>query len=124
MGVAVVSTANTARDGTGTIATLLASAAAAADVTGGTRIDFVDIKATATTTAGMIRLFVSTDTGASWRLIREIAVTAITVSASVAAFESLVSINRDLPAGAAFLLGASTHNAEVFHVTGWGSDYT
>ena len=123
MGSVTVSTANTNRDGTGTIATLLASVAAAGDTTGGTRVDFVDIKATVSTTAGMIRLYVSTDTGSTWRMIREIPVTAITVAASTAAFETQIALNRDLPAGTANLLGASTHNAEAFHVTAWGGDY-
>ena len=124
MGVAVVSTANTNRDGTGTIATLLASVAAATDTTGGTRVDFVDIKATVTTTAGMIRLYVSTDTGTSWRMIREIPVSAITVGANTAAFETQIALGRDLPAGVANLLGASTHNAEAFHVVAFGGDYS
>jgi hypothetical protein len=124
MGVASISAANTNRDGTGTIVTVLASVAGGADVSGGTRIDFVDIKATGTTTAGMIRLYVSTDTGASWKLIREIVVNAITPSASLAAFETQLELSRDLPAGTANLLGASTHNAEAFNVTAWGGDYT
>lgn len=123
MGAVTISTANTNRDGTGTIATVLASVAAATDTTGGTRIDFVDIKATGTTTAGMVRLYVSTDTGTTWRLIREIPVSAITPGASTAAFETQIALGRDLPAGVANLLGASTHAAESFVVAAWGGDY-
>jgi hypothetical protein len=74
-------TANAARDGSGTIATLSTGTA------DGIRIDNVRIKATVTTTAGMIKFFYSPDSGTTNRLIGEVVVPAITVGAGVAAFE-------------------------------------
>jgi hypothetical protein len=110
---ALVSTANTARDGTGTIADVLVAGAS------GSRIDSVRIKAIQTTTAGMIRLFLNN--GVSAFLIKEIPVDAIVVGANTAGFDSLVALNVSIPNGSK--LGASTHNAESFHVTAFGGDF-
>lgn len=105
--VAQVTTANTARDGTGTIATVFTAGAS------GSRIDDVTITAVATTTAGMVRLFLHDGTNA--RLLREVAVSAITPSGTVAAFTaSLTNLALVLQSG--WSLRASTHNAETFNV--------
>lgn len=53
LGEVQISTANTNRDGTGTLGTVLVAG------TSGTRIDKIQITATGTTTAGMVRLFVT-----------------------------------------------------------------
>lgn len=53
--VAQVSTANTNRDGTGTLSNIVMASAKAL---GGMRIDAINIQAVSTTTAGMVRLFV------------------------------------------------------------------
>jgi hypothetical protein len=53
----------------------------------GSRIDRLKIKATGSTSAGLVRLFVSNDGGTNKRLVSEIAVTAITTSSTVPAFE-------------------------------------
>ena len=47
-----IATANTARDGTGTIGTLITAPAA------GTRVDTIEICAAGATTLGMIRMFI------------------------------------------------------------------
>lgn len=105
--VAQVSTANTARDGTGTLATVFTAGAS------GSRIDDIAITATGTTTAGMVRLFLHDGTNA--RLWREVAVSAITPSATVSPFSSLLgSLALVLQTG--WSLRASTHNAETFNV--------
>lgn len=106
-----VSAANTNRDGSGTIVTLCAGA------TAGTKVNQVRVKATVTTTAGMVRLYVSTDTGSTWRLFDEVPVSAITVGASTPAFQADRFYDNLILTGASDLLGASTHNAEAFHVT-------
>lgn len=108
--IAQVSAANTNRDGTGTIVTVCAGAAA------GSRISSVTAKAVVTTTAGMVRLYLSTDTGTTWRLCREIPVTAITASASVATFIGVVDFDDLVLFGPTDLLGASTHNAEAINI--------
>ena len=105
--VAQVTTANTARDGTGTIATVFTAGAS------GSRIDDVTITAVATTTAGMVRLLLHDGTNA--RLLREVEVSAITPSGTVAAFIASLS-NLALVLQSGWSLRASTHNAETFNV--------
>lgn len=118
LAIVAVSAANTNRDGTGTIVTVMAGAAA------GTRIYEVASQWTVTSTAGMLRLYISTDTGSTWKLFDEIPIAVAVGSASVP--ESRVSrpyANLVLPT-AAFLLGAATHNAEASTVTAMGADLT
>jgi hypothetical protein len=115
---AVVSAANTNRDGTGTIVDVVPT------TTNGARIDRVTVTFTVTSTAGMIRLYVHD--GSNYRLIKEIAVTAVTGSASVPEFTAEWSRSDglpvvDLPAGSK--LGASTHNAEASVVVATGGYY-
>jgi hypothetical protein len=110
------STANTNRDGsTGTYATAYTFLSAANKGLGG-RIDYLTVEATSTTTAGMIRLFVNS------ALVREIAVSAITPSATVKAWTIPASegadINGRLALGIVLAPGdvikLNTHNAESF----------
>jgi hypothetical protein len=106
-----ISTANTARDGTGSLSSVITGA------TDGTRIDRIVICATVTTTAGMVRLFI--DDGTNVRLWREVPVTAITVGASTAAFTSTISSPDSLPLLVLplnYILKAGTHNAEQIDV--------
>lgn len=108
--LAQVSTANTARDGTGTLASIITGVAS------GTRVDDLRIQATGTTTAGVIRLFLSLDGGTTNRLIREILVPAVTPSTSVEAWgTSLANLGILLP-NANAVLRASTNNAETFNL--------
>ncbi len=119
VGIAAISTANTNRDGTGTIGTVLSAGASSS------RIENVNIKATSTTTAGMIRLFIHD--GSTAHLLTEIPVLAITPAATLPAFQATVSAaNSDafpliIPTG--YSLRASTHNAETFNVIAQGGDF-
>lgn len=117
-GIGAVSAANTNRDGTGTIVSILTGVAA------GTRIFEIVAKATSTTTAGMIRLFISLDGGSTWKLYDEILVAAVTPSASVSTFRASVTPTNLLLPNASAILGASTHNAEAFNVSAQGGDLT
>lgn len=109
----VISAANSNRDGTGTLVDILTAGAA------GSKIDSVRIKATGTTTAGMVRLFLYD--GTNNFLIREIAVSAITVSSSVASFDYTEALNITLPLN--YKLRASTEKGETFHVSAFGGDF-
>lgn len=101
-----IATANTNLDGTtGTYGTLITAGAS------GSRIDSIQIKATGTTTAGMIRFFVSNS------LVREIPVVAITPSASVPSFNFVVNFDTPLILGASVVLTCSTQIAETFKIT-------
>lgn len=111
-----ISTANTARDGTGTIGAMSAAPAA------GRRVDTIEICATATTTAGMIRMFVHD--GTSYALLREIPVAAIIPSGTVAAWYTKLS-NLAIILKSGWSLRFSTHNAETFNVVAtFAGDYT
>lgn len=114
VGRARIATANGNRDGSGTLGTVLTC-------TADTRIERIDIVATGTTTAGMVRLFISDATNI--RAWKEVVVAAITVAAGVAAFSAIVDGSD--PANVLILpntwiLLAGTHNAEQFDVTAWG----
>ena len=119
-GIAQVTVANTARDGTGTLATVFTAAAT------GSRIDAINLKATGTTTAGMIRLFVHDGTTA--RLLTELPVVALTPAATLPSWEAQLNTNTMtqvlpiiLPTG--FSLRAATNNAETFNVIALGGDF-
>lgn len=108
-----ISAANTNRDGTGTVYVILTGGA------NGTRVDRVNWKATGTTTAGVVRLYLK-DTGTpSTRLLAEALVSALTPSATVKSAEGEF-VRTDgqplalVPSG--WTLLASTHNAESFDV--------
>ena len=112
-----ISTANTNRDGSGTIGTVLTPGA------DGTRVDGVRIQATGTTTAGVVRLFVRASAGGTWFLLAEILVTAVTPSTTIQAwsYDWLTRVPLVLATGN--LLGASTHNAETFNVHPMAGNY-
>jgi hypothetical protein len=102
-----VSTANTARDGTGTIATVFTAGSNAS------RVDDIWIVGTGTTTAGVVRLFVNDGTNS--RLWQEVMVTAITPSVSVQVFNTAL-FNQALILPNGWSLRASTQIAETFNV--------
>jgi hypothetical protein len=105
--VAVVSAANTARDGTGTLVTVFTAGAS------GSRIDDIRITAAGTVTAGVVRLFVHDGTNA--RLLQEVMVTAVTPSTTVETW-SFTLLNQALVLPTGYSLRASTNNAETFHI--------
>lgn len=107
-GVAQVSVANTARDGTGTLSTVYTAGAT------GARIDSLVVTATGTTTAGMIRLFISDNTDS--RLIKELPVVAVTPSGTIPAWNAEVRFDGGLVLQATWTLKASTNNAETFSI--------
>jgi len=113
-----ISTANTNRDGTGTIATIATGPATAAAAGVGKRINRVTVQATGTTTAGVIRFFISLDSGTTNRMICEKLVPAVTPSTSVPAFRMEVGelSGLILTGGGSCVLRASTNNAETFNI--------
>lgn len=115
IGRALISTANTNRDGTGSMATLATGA------TGhGTRVEYLRYKATVTTTAGMIRFFIYD--GVNARLWHELPVAAVTVSATVESAEGELVPTQALDLPAAYEVRVSTHNAEEFAVFAHGGN--
>lgn len=113
LAVAQASTANTATDGTGTLATVITAAST------GTKIYEVVIDAVGNTTAGMVRLFVNDGTNS--RLFDEFNISATTISSTVPTFRtSKTYSNLTLPSG--YSLRGSTHNAETFNIFAFGAD--
>lgn len=111
-----VSTANTNRDGTGTIVTIATGQSTAAESVG-KRVNRVTAKATGSTTAGMLRFFESLDGGSTWKFRAELPVDAITVAADTASFYGEIPELVGLVlVDSSHKLGCSTHNAETFHV--------
>jgi hypothetical protein len=113
----VISTANTAMDGSGTVGTVITAGA------NGTRIDRIRVQATTTTTAGRVRLFLYD--GSNSFALEECAIAAATVSATVSG--SVVELTfgdvRPLALPSGWSIRASTHNANTFSVTAYGADF-
>lgn len=114
--VATISTANANRDGTGTIVSLFSAGI------NGSRVERIQIKATGTTTAGMVRLFLYD--GTTYHLIQEVSVTAITPGTNTQSFTSSLAFGSATPLfiPVGYSLGAATNNAETFRVVAFGGD--
>jgi type IV pilus biogenesis protein CpaD/CtpE len=84
----------------------------------GKRIMRVTVQSTATTTAGVIRFFLSLDSGTTDRLICEKIVPAVTPSTTVAAWRTEVAelVGLILPGGTANKIYATTNNTETFNI--------
>ena len=126
--VSQVTTANTNRDGSGTTVEIAAGPTTAAGSGVGKRIVGVLVQATGTTTAGTIRFFISVDGGTTKRLIDEVAVPAITPSATTVAFQSMVGglVGIVLPGQVSSntqKLYASTEKSETFNIVVYGATY-
>lgn len=114
IGLVQATAANTARDGTGTLANVITGG------TSGTKIQEVTIQATGTTTAGMVRLYIFD--GTNNRLFDEFVVSAITVGASTAGFRVSRTYDNLVLPSSTYILKVSTHNAETFNVYALGGD--
>lgn len=117
IGQARTATANTNRDGTGTLSLIFTAGA------NGSRVKRILVKATVTTTAGMIRLYLHD--GSNYRLWLEIPVSAITPSASVAAwvYSSYLTGDQALNLPTGWKIYGAPHNATSFDFIIEGADY-
>jgi hypothetical protein len=109
-----IATANTNRDGSGTVATLITGAST------GTRIAEIVIKARVATTAGQVRVFLYD--GTTHYAFDEIAVAAASVSASVQGTRVSTTYNNLILPSASWSVRVSTNNAESIDVTALGAD--
>lgn len=115
IGMVQISTANTNRDGTGTLGDVFTA------TTDGSLIYYVRAQAIVTTTAGMVRLYLYD--GTNTRLVGEITVSAVTVGASTPGWAGEWHPAKPLYMASTWVLKASTHNAETFNVFAFGADY-
>ncbi len=118
--VAVITTANTGLDGSGTLNTNIWDVLTAAS--NGTTIQSITAKATVSTTAGMVRLFIYD--GTNTKLLTEIKVSAVTKSATAHSFSQRIDFNGiDLVLKSGWKLRATTQNSETFNVIAEGLDW-
>lgn len=112
-----IATANTNKDGSGTIANLFTAGSS------GSRVEEIIIKAVGNTTAGQIRFFVND--GSSNRLIWEVDVPAQTGTGINQTFSIILGAESFLPLilKPNQSLRVSTHNAETFNVFAIGGDF-
>lgn len=108
-GTTQIDTANTNLDGTGTLGTVYTAGS------NGGRVDQLRIQSVATTTAGMVRLFLY-DGSSNTRLIREINVPAVTPSGTVPAWGVNVEFEDGLVLQSGYVLKAATHTGDDFNV--------
>lgn len=93
LGVNTVATANTNRDGTGTIATIFTAGSS------GSKVNEIRLKASGQTAAGIVVIYVHD--GTNFRILTEITVTAITPNTTTVSYEStpIRFADLDLPTG-------------------------
>lgn len=105
-----IATANTNRDGTGTLGTLF-TAGASGSIFKGLRW-----QAEGTTTAGVIRFYIQAAGAGNNELKKEMLVTAVTPSATVEATSGEWYPTGGINLAATDVAKVSTHNAETFSV--------
>ena len=109
-GIVSISTANSNRNGTGTLGVIITGAS------NGTLVKRIIIKATGNTTRGMVRIYCNAN------IITEVEVPAVTKSAIDTSFSAVLNLNFKL--ASTNTLKASTQNAETFIITAEGLDWT
>lgn len=118
IGVASLSSANTALDGSGSITTLITGAAA------GTRVLEVDTQCSATSAAALVNIFLSLDGGSTWTLFDQITVTAATVSNTVKGNRNAATYANLILPNTSAVLGVTTSVAQATKVYALGGDLT
>lgn len=118
----VVDTANTAKDGTGTVVTVFT-----ADATNGGRIERIKVRAKGTNVATALRVWInngsSNATPANNTLFVESTIAATTLSEVAALADTEIAMNLALPAGYKVNITIGTTVAAGLHVTGIGGKY-
>lgn len=110
------STANAGANPAGTIATVVTFAKKG-------RLDRIVLKASTTTTAGILTIWIQPQGGGTWRILNQILVSAITVTTALGSFQRTYCSGIRYQQGD--LIGVSTEKAESFTATGyWTEDET
>ena len=112
-----VATANTGRDGSGTIATIYTPG------TNGGLLRWIRLQASVTTTAGVFRIFQRASAGGTWFLIAEILMTAITPSTTIQAWSYNWIPPEPMVLANGCLIGGAVHNAESVNATPFAGDF-
>jgi len=116
-----ITTANTAKDGTGTVVTVYTAGV------NGSRIDSIKIRHTGTSVATVLRIFINNGltnaTPANNTLFMEYSVPAATLTEVAAQIDMVVPLNLNLPAGYKANCTIGTTVAAPLALTGYGGDY-
>ena len=105
IGLATLTSANTARDGSGAITTIFT---AGADDSYVKRVTFIPAQATgAAVGAKVFCLFISPDSGTTWYFYNEVALTTSTPSTTAIAIKAIMSFPDGLVLENGYLLGAT-----------------
>lgn len=116
-----VATANTAKDGTGTVVTVFTAGA------NGSRVDYLKVRALGTNVATVLRVFVnnggSNATAANNSLIVDQTIAATTNSETAQLVDNIVQLDLSLPAGYKINVTIGTTVAAGLQVTAVGGDY-
>jgi len=117
-----VATANTAKDGTGTVVTVFT-----ADATEGGRVEKLKIRAKGTNTATALRVWInngsSNATPANNTLYTEATIAATTLSEVAALVDNEIILNLALPAGYKINVTIGTTVAAGLHICAVGGKY-
>lgn len=117
-----ITTANTAKDGTGTVATVFT-----ADATNGSWVEKIVFRSLGTNVATVARIFMNNGltnaTAANNTLFKEISLPATTVSETTAQADQELIIKVALPPGYKFNVTIGTTVAAGYSVTAVGGDY-
>lgn len=119
-GLGGITVANTNLDGSGTIVDIY-TAGAAASAANGSKLVTIKIKALQNTHEGMVRLFISNDSGTTYYLYKEICIPETVPSAYTPSFE--YTINDCFYLANGYIIAASTEKAEAFAITIEGDDW-
>lgn len=116
-----LTTANTAKDGTGTVGTVYTAGS------NGARVDYLKARALGTNTATVLRVFVNNgsdnSSAANNSLVLEQTIAATTLSEVAALADNLIQLDMSLPAGYKINVAIGTTVAAGLQVTGFGGDY-
>ena len=115
--VASLSTQNTALDGSGTITALMTGAAS------GTRVLEIDTQCSATSAAGLVNVFLSTDSGATWTLFDQISIGSATVSNTGKANRQLATYTNLILPDTTFRIGVTTTISQAIRVWAMGGNF-
>lgn len=121
-GATTIATANTAKDGTGTVLTVFT-----ADATNGSYLSSISFRAAGTNIATVARIFINNGstnaTAANNILYNEITLSATTLSEVTATTNYVLPMNIALPAGYKINITIGTTVAAGYYVTAVGGDY-
>lgn len=113
-----LSSANTAIDGSGTITSLISGVAA------GTRVLEIAAQCSATSAAALVNVFISADSGSTWKLFDQITISAATVSTTVKGNRNTATYQNLILPGTAYSIGVTTTIAQATQVHALAGDLT